>query len=139
MWVTGVPLTYTVLAHFNKAYVQNERHRDKVARAAKIKDAKADAKSESKKRSGKEMEQNEENQDNRKKKRRRSGDRSRAPHTNQEHSPAPTRRGNAQIMKERSRPPPPKQRRPRPVNAQRHLQACRRQGQPTIPEGIRDY
>ena len=74
MWVTGVPLTYTALAQFNKAYVQNERHRDKVARTAEIKDAKADAKSKSKKRSEEEIKHNEENQDNAKKKKQRSGD-----------------------------------------------------------------
>ena len=74
MWVTGVPITYTALAQFNKAYVPNERHREKVARAAEIKEAKADAKSKSKKRSEEEMEQNEEKQDNPKKKKRRSGD-----------------------------------------------------------------
>ena len=60
IWVTGVPLTYTALARVNKAYVQNERHRDKVAKAAEIKDAKADAKSKSKKRSEEEMEHTQE-------------------------------------------------------------------------------
>ena len=81
MWVTGVPITYTALAQFNKAYVQNERHRDKVARAAEIKEANADAKNKSKKRSEQEMEQNEENQDNAKKKRRKGGDtKQRTPH-----------------------------------------------------------
>ena len=74
MWVTGVPLTYTALAQFNKAYVQNERHLDKVAKAAEIKEAKADTKSKCKKRSEEDMGHNEENQDNAKKKRWRSGD-----------------------------------------------------------------
>ena len=73
MWVTGVPITYTALPQFNKVYVQNQRHRDKVIRAAEITEPKADAKSKSKKRSKEEMEHNEENQDNTKKKRRRSG------------------------------------------------------------------
>ena len=74
MWVTGVPSAYTALAQFNKAYVQNKRHREKVARAAEIKEAKADVKSKSKKRSEEGKEQNEEKQDNRKKKRQSSGD-----------------------------------------------------------------
>ena len=74
VWVTGVPITYTALPQFNKVYVQNQRLRDKVARAADITEAKADVKSKSKKRSEEEMEHNEENQDNAKKKRRRSGD-----------------------------------------------------------------
>ena len=74
MWVTPGPLTYKALAQFNKAYVQNERHRDRVARAAEIKNAKAHAKGKSKKRSEEEMEHNEENVDNAKKKRQRSGD-----------------------------------------------------------------
>ena len=74
MWVTGVRVTYRALAQFNKAYVQNEGHRDKVASAAGIKKAKADAKNKSKKPNEEEMEQNEEKQDNAKKKRRRTGD-----------------------------------------------------------------
>ena len=74
MSVTGPHVAYTALAQFNKAYIQNERHREKVATADELKEAKAEAKSKSLKQSKEEMEQNEENQDNPKKKRRRSGD-----------------------------------------------------------------
>ena len=132
MWVTGVPLTYTALAQFNKAYVQNGRHLDKVAEAAEIKEAKADAQSKSKKQSKEEMEHNEENQDNAKKKRWRSCDTKQAT----PHEPG----AQSSTNKERKRQDhgravpasPAKQRRPRAVNAKRHLQACCRQGQPTI-------
>ena len=138
-WVTGVPLTYTALAQFNRAYVQNEKHRDKVARAAEIKEAKADAKGKSKKRSKEEMEHNERNHNNTKKKRRRSGD-TKQPTAHEPGAQYSTNKGRQCADRETAVPASPAGT-AKTTTSERATTPpkCRRRGAPTIPEGIGDH